>query len=162
MGFFLPRGGIPRYLGLSCVFACLFLLACQRNTTEHDNSQPSPSASSIEKVVLPQTPVVSPTKPPSTHPPKPLLLQFSRDFCLPCHKMKPDVDAIRARFSELVDVVVINIDRVGLQHFAVYFVIGTVPSQRYIDASGKVVLSHEGAVTARQIERNFERLGWLP
>lgn len=98
---------------------------------------------------------------PSRHPPKPILIQFSRDFCLPCHKMKPDVDAIRARFSDVVDVVIINVDRFDLQYLAAYFIVGTVPSQRYIDASGKVVLSHEGAVTARQIERNFETLGWV-
>jgi len=92
---------------------------------------------------------------------KPLLLDFTRDHCLPCEIMAPWVAEIRREHSRLVEVVEINIDRAGNKQLGLYFKARSIPTQVYVDRAGQQVSRHVGLATKEQMLRTLDRLGFL-
>ena len=91
-----------------------------------------------------------------------MLIEFSRDFCLPCQVMAPDIATIQQKYAASIDVVTLNLDREDHTHFAVFFQIETVPSQIYVDSVGKLVAKHDGLASIQEMERLMAGLGWIP
>ena len=94
-------------------------------------------------------------------PSRPLLVQFTGDYCLACHVMEPDLMEVRKRYRGELDVAVVNIDRPEFEKLAKYFVIEAVPSQRYVDAAGKIVYAHTGIESQQGLINRFKQLGWV-
>lgn len=92
---------------------------------------------------------------------RPLMLVFSRDFCLPCHVMAPAVEDIRRSHSRVVDVVEINVDREDNERYALHFVVRTVPARVYVAPDGSIVSREEGVATAAEMTKTLRRLGWV-
>lgn len=90
--------------------------------------------------------------------PRPLVVHFTRDFCLPCQEMKPTIDALRRETRGAVDVAVVNVDRPASRPLAAELAITSVPTQIYVDAEGAVVARHEGLATAEEMRAEVTRL----
>ncbi len=94
-------------------------------------------------------------------PPRPMMIDFTRDFCLPCQVMAPWVAEIRQTHMASLDVVEVNLDRQASDRLALFFRVESVPTQVYLDASGRVVKIHAGTATREEMERSFRTWGWI-
>jgi len=92
---------------------------------------------------------------------KPILIDFTRDHCLPCQIMAPWVDELRKKHADRVAVVEINIDRPENKSIGRFFKARSIPTQVYIDAQGREVARHVGLATKPQMERVLKRHGFL-
>jgi len=92
----------------------------------------------------------------------PMMVHFTRDYCLACQVMKPWISQLRGERGASLDVVVVNIDRPGNQRFAQHFVVEAVPAQVFVGASGRVEARHEGVATLEQMTAKLDGLGWMP
>jgi thioredoxin 1 len=92
---------------------------------------------------------------------KPMLIDFTRDHCLPCQIMAPWVDELRKQHAALVAVVEINIDRPANKSIGRYFKARSIPTQVYVDTAGREVARHVGLATKPQMERTLKRHGFL-
>jgi thiol-disulfide isomerase/thioredoxin len=92
---------------------------------------------------------------------RPVLLDFSRDNCLPCDIMRPWVDLLRKKYDGTVEVIEVNIDREENHALGMFFKTRAVPLQVYLDAEGREQARSEGIATLPQMQSNLERLGFL-
>jgi thioredoxin 1 len=94
-------------------------------------------------------------------PPRPMMIDFTKDFCLPCQVMAPWVAELRSAHAASIDVVEVNLDRQSSDKLALFFQVESVPTQVYLDASGRVVEIHAGTATREEMERSFRSWGWV-
>lgn len=80
---------------------------------------------------------------------KPLVIDFYADWCGPCKRQGPEVDALRQKMGDAVEVRKVNVDdhmdeaeRYGIQ------VVPTI----VIEKDGKVVRQLEGLTTSSELE----------
>lgn len=92
---------------------------------------------------------------------KPLLLEFTRDHCLPCEIMAPWMKQLREQHEQRVQIVEINIDRPENKPLGRYFKARSIPTQVYVDRYGREVSRHVGIATKAQMERTMKRHGFL-
>lgn len=92
---------------------------------------------------------------------RPVMIDFTRDYCLPCQVMAPWVDELRTEYAASVDVVEVNIDRRDNERFALFFSIKSVPTQVFVDASGHIEARHEGVASKKEMNATLSRLGWI-
>jgi len=90
------------------------------------------------------------------------MIDFTRDFCLPCQVMAPWVDDLRQKHAGVVDVVEINLDRQGTNKYGLFFGIDTVPTRVYVDATGRIVDTQKDVCSREELERTLRRLRWIP
>jgi thioredoxin 1 len=91
-----------------------------------------------------------------------MLLDFTRDHCLPCEIMAPWVDELRKKYAGRVQVQEINIDRAENRELGRFFRARSIPMQVYVDAGGREIGRHVGLATLPQMERTLEKLGLVP
>ncbi len=92
----------------------------------------------------------------------PMLLDFTRDHCLPCEIMAPWVDELRKKHAGRVLVKEINIDRNENKELGRFFKTRSIPTQVYVDGAGREVSRHVGLATQAQMELTIEKLGFVP
>lgn len=92
---------------------------------------------------------------------KPMLLEFTRDHCLPCTIMAPWMAELKKQYSEQVDINEINIDRPGNKELGIYFKVASIPTQVYVNGGGKVLSRHVGLATSAQMEATLRKHGFL-
>jgi len=92
---------------------------------------------------------------------RPKLIDFTRDYCLPCELMRPEFEKVQRELAGRVDVVELNIDRPENQPLGMYFRIHAIPTQVYVDAQGRERRRHPGPADARLMTRTCEELGFL-
>lgn len=93
---------------------------------------------------------------------RPMMIEFTRDYCLPCQVMAPWVAELQREHAADLDVVEVNIDREKNERFALFFAIQSVPTQVFVDASGNISSRHEGVASKEEMKRSLRRLGWIP
>ena len=91
-----------------------------------------------------------------------MMIEFTRDYCLPCQVMAPWVAELQREHAADLDVVEVNIDREKNERFALFFAIQSVPTQVFVDASGNISSRHEGVASKEEMKRSLRRLGWIP
>ncbi len=89
-----------------------------------------------------------------------MLVDFTRDYCLPCQLMAPWLAELRAETRGEVEVVEVNVDRAENERFALFFGVASVPTQVFLDADGRVASRHEGVATLDELRQTLRRLGW--
>jgi thioredoxin 1 len=110
----------------------------------------------------PAVPDASPEpSPAAVAPGLPMLLDFTRDHCLPCDIMAPWVEELRKKHAERVLVKEINIDRPENRELGLFFKTRSIPTQVYVDAQGREVSRHVGLATKEQMQRTLEQLGFV-
>jgi thiol-disulfide isomerase/thioredoxin len=91
--------------------------------------------------------------------PRPMMIEFSRDYCTPCQVMKPWVTAI-ADENPNVDVLTLNVDRKRYEHIGSFFQVTAAPSLIFVRGDGHVVRRREGLRKKEQMTRALQELGW--
>jgi len=91
----------------------------------------------------------------------PMLLDFTRDNCLPCEIMRPWIEKLGKKHSGRVAIAEINIDRPENAELGRAFSVRSIPTQIYVDARGREVARHVGLARLAQMERTLERKGFL-
>ncbi len=143
------------------------LLSCAQQPPK-EKAAPTPMAMQVpvpvpDTVSEPEKPVDSgsPAPSPTAGSGKPMLLDFTRDHCMPCVIMAPWVAELRKQHVELVDINEINIDRPGNKELGLYFKVAKIPTQVYVDAGGVVVSRHVGLATKAKMETTLKKHGFL-
>ena len=93
---------------------------------------------------------------------RPAVLDFGRGECAACKEMKPVLDELARRHGERVTVRVLDLKEGPAQALADALGIVLIPSQVFVDASGREVARHEGEMSLDQLERELRSRGWIP
>jgi thioredoxin 1 len=170
-----PYGGKR---GLAAGLCAAVLAACGEGSAPVEPPRPAPAPPGVvEELAVPalaesaapdasageRAPDAAPEPPRATvEPGLPMLLDFTRDHCLPCEIMAPWVDELRKKHAGRVQVQEINIDRPENRELGLFFKTRSIPTQVYVDAQGREVSRHVGLATKPQMERTLEQLGFAP
>lgn len=92
---------------------------------------------------------------------RPVMIAFTRDYCLPCQVMKPWVATLRREHAHTIDVVAINLDRKKNERFAPFLGTRVVPTQIFVGSNGHIEARHEGVSTVEAMTATFRRLRWI-
>lgn len=90
---------------------------------------------------------------------RPMMVEFSRDYCTPCQVMKPWVAEI-ADENPSVDVLTVNVDRKKYEHIGSFFKVTAVPSLLFVGPDGQVVRRSDGLANKEQMTKALRELGW--
>jgi len=149
------------------VLLLLFLLLACVEQDEHTQpgqpTKPAPSPSTSASSASSAAPSATEQQPgsqASRATARPMMIGFTRDYCLPCQVMKPWIAQLRREHVQWLDVVVINVDRTKNQRFAPLLGTRSVPTQLFIAPSGRIETRHEGVATLEEMKATFRRLGW--
>jgi thioredoxin 1 len=132
-----------------------------------DDAKPEKPASSADSVKKPVTPPVkretSAAKTEvSATPPKsgalPRLWDFGSDNCIPCKMMMPILDTLAREYAGKVDVRIINVYKE--QALASQHRIQIIPTQVFIDPTGKELYRHVGFFPRDSILMRFKQFGF--
>jgi thioredoxin 1 len=91
----------------------------------------------------------------------PRLVDLGADKCIPCKKMAPILEEMKADYAGIVDVVFIDVwkDREAGKPYK----IRAIPTQVFFDSTGTEVFRHLGFFSREEIEKVFqEKLGVTP
>lgn len=92
---------------------------------------------------------------------RPRMVDLGSDSCIPCKKMAPMLEQLRADYEGIVEVAFIDVKKApaaGRQ-----YKIRLIPTQVFFDSGGKEVFRHEGYFSREEIEKVFqEKLGVTP
>ena len=87
----------------------------------------------------------------------PRLVDLGRTFCIPCKKMAPILAGLKVEYAGRLDVEFID---VGENPDATRkYGIRLIPTQVFIDASGKELSRHEGFMAKEDILAQWKKLG---
>ncbi|MCL6450720.1 MAG: thioredoxin family protein [Acetobacteraceae bacterium] len=86
----------------------------------------------------------------------PRLVELGSDQCVPCQMMKPILENLRRDYAGCV--IIESIDVYTDPGAAQRYRVRVIPTQVFIDASGREVARHEGYMEQAQIERAFRDL----
>lgn len=114
-----------------------------------DDAQPIPSA----------VPTASAVPAPAVEePPLPKLVDLGSDTCIPCKKMAPILDELKAEFAGRFDVEFINVRKE--QGKANLYGLSVIPTQIFLDAEGNQLLRHAGFFSRADILAAWKELGY--
>ncbi len=88
----------------------------------------------------------------------PVLLDLGADKCIPCKKMFPVLDALKKECAGRVDVRFIDVWKKPAE--AEKYKVRVIPTQIFLDPSGKELFRHVGFFPKKQILAKFEEFGW--
>ena len=89
--------------------------------------------------------------------PLPKLIDLGSKSCIPCKKMAPILDSLRVEYSGKAEV--IFIDTRDNRQAALDYKISFIPTQVFIDTTGKEVYRHVGFFPADSIVAQFKAMG---
>ena len=87
----------------------------------------------------------------------PLLVDLGRGTCIPCKKMKPILEELKAEYEGKAIVRVIDLKDEPKE--ASRYGIRLIPTQIFFDAEGKEVFRHEGFMDKQSIVAKFAEMG---
>jgi thioredoxin len=96
---------------------------------------------------------------PADHQVTPEILEFGRKLCRVCRESEKIVQAVWARYPGqfAVRVIYIDEDQAMFRHYRAVF----VPTQVFLDATGKEVFRHEWAFTKEQLLEKLRELKFI-
>lgn len=85
---------------------------------------------------------------------KPVLVDFYADWCDPCRKLSPTIEALSREYAGKVNFVKINID--DARHLAMKYGVQAIPNVK-IFKGGKVISESTGFVSADELKGRLEQ-----
>jgi len=90
-----------------------------------------------------------------------MLVDFTREDCLPCKLMEPWLAELRKRHAGRIEILELDLDHPENREIARFFKVKSVPLQVYVDARGREVARGVGLATLQQMQSQLERLEFL-
>ena len=91
--------------------------------------------------------------------PRPLILEFSRYLCPMCEYMQKTLEQLKAKYGAQIEVRILQFDQ-DEKLFKQYKVV-FVPTQVFLNASGKEVFRQTGVFTLSELEKKLKQLKLL-
>ena len=88
----------------------------------------------------------------------PQLVELGSTTCVPCKMMKPIIEELTAEYAGKLEVVFVDVHRQSA--LADTFGIRVIPTQVFLDASGKELFRHEGFFPKEEILTKWKELGF--
>ena len=82
--------------------------------------------------------------------------------CIPCRQMQPVMKSIEAKYSPRVKVIFYDVWTKEQSKYARLFNIRVIPTQVFLDASGKEIFRHQGFFPQKELEAFLEKHGVKP
>jgi thioredoxin 1 len=82
--------------------------------------------------------------------------------CIPCRQMQPVMQAVEKKYGTQLKVVFYDIWKPEQRHYAEKFGVRIIPTQVFLDSSGKELYRHEGFLSEGQIDVLLKRHGLVP
>ena len=95
---------------------------------------------------------------PATANGKPTIAEFGRGTCIPCKEMKPILEDLAVEYEGRLNVAIISVDE--YRALTSQYGIMAIPTQVFLDASGKEVARHVGFLPRKDIIAQLEKLGF--
>lgn len=88
----------------------------------------------------------------------PRLVELGSTTCIPCQMMKPVIEELTAEYAGKLDVIFINVMQEVDE--AKKYNIEVIPTQVFVDASGKELFRHVGVISKEDILAKWSELGF--
>jgi thioredoxin 1 len=92
-------------------------------------------------------------------PGKPSLYEFGAKTCIPCKEMKKVMAGLKGQYSDQVDFRMVYVDE-EKPLFGQYKIVA-IPTQVFLDGSGKEVDRHIGALTREEVVKKLKALKFI-
>jgi thioredoxin 1 len=87
----------------------------------------------------------------------PTLAEFGRGTCIPCKQMKPILEELAQEYKGRLNVVIVDVDRYSV--LTRQYGIMAIPTQIFLDKSGKEVSRHVGFFPKESIVAELAKIG---
>jgi thioredoxin 1 len=88
--------------------------------------------------------------------PRPTILEFSREYCPMCEYMAKTLGQLKSKYGSQIDVRLLHFD--PDENLFKQYKIVFVPTQVFLDASGKEVFRHTGLFTPYELTKKLKEL----
>ncbi|MFA7288176.1 MAG: thioredoxin family protein [Melioribacteraceae bacterium] len=85
--------------------------------------------------------------------PKITFVELGSDNCIPCKMMQPIMKSIEKKYGESVKVIFYDVWKDAGKPYAKKYGIKLIPTQVFLDASGKELMRHEGFFPEAEIDK---------
>jgi len=72
--------------------------------------------------------------------------------CIPCKKMQPVMESVEKKYGDQIEVVFYDVWKADQKHYATQYGIKLIPTQVFLDSTGKELMRHEGFFPEAQID----------
>ncbi len=90
---------------------------------------------------------------------KPALYEFGSKYCIPCKEMKEVMAALKTSHGDQVEFRLVYVDE-AKPLFAQYKIVA-IPTQVFLDAEGKEVDRHLGALSKEEVLKKLQELKFI-
>ena len=96
---------------------------------------------------------------PAPAPGKPSLYEFGAKTCIPCKEMKKVMADLQGQYSDQMEFRMVYLDE-NRPMFGEYKIVA-IPTQVFLDPSGKEVDRHMGALTKEEVVKKLKELKFI-
>jgi len=94
--------------------------------------------------------------------PKVTFVELGSVNCIPCKQMQPVMKAIEEKYGEQVKVIFYDVWKSDQKKYAQQYGIKLIPTQVFLDESGKEFFRHEGFYPEAEIDKLLQGKGLKP
>ena len=88
----------------------------------------------------------------STQAPKIIFVELGSVKCIPCKKMQPIMESIAKKYGEQIKVIFYDVWQEDQKKYAEEYNIRLIPTQIFLDSTGKEIFRHEGFFPEQEID----------
>jgi thioredoxin 1 len=96
---------------------------------------------------------------PASPKPHPVILEFSRDLCAMCEQMKKPLEKLQAKYGDQIEIRLVHFG--PNEKLFKQYQVALVPTQVFLDASGKEVFRQTGVFPLSELEKKLKQLKLL-
>ncbi len=94
--------------------------------------------------------------------PRVTFVELGATWCTPCKLMQPVMRSLEKRYGEPLKVIFYNVSSDKESSYAKQYGIRLIPTQVFLDESGKEFFRHEGFFSEAEIDALLKKQGMLP
>jgi thioredoxin 1 len=79
--------------------------------------------------------------------------------CIPCRQMQPVMRSVESKYGSQLKVIFYDVWKNDQKHYASKYKIKLIPTQVFLDASGKEIMRHEGFLAETEIDKFLQSKG---
>ena len=94
--------------------------------------------------------------------PKITFVELGSVKCIPCQKMQPVMKSIEGKYGDQIKVVFHDVWKEDQKQYAAKYGIKLIPTQVFLDSTGKEFFRHEGFYPEAEIDKLLQKRGLKP